>query len=74
MNENIYLAIIFAIGGAVFLYRGVSGNTPESAPVSLNDPQPPASNKRKRQMNIGLGIAFIIFGVIYAASFLLRAH
>jgi hypothetical protein len=74
VNENIYLAVIFAVGGAIFLYRGVTGNTPESGPVSLNDAQPPASNKRKRQMNIGLGIAFIIFGVIYAASYLLRAH
>ena len=74
MNENIYLAIIFAVGGAIFIYRGVTGNTPDSGPVSLNDSPAPAPNKRKRQVNIGLGIAFIIFGVIYAASFLLRAH
>jgi len=74
VNENIYLAIFFAIAGAIFLYRGVTGNTPESGPVSLSDAQPPVSSKRKRQMNVGLGIAFIIFGVIYAASYLLRAH
>ena len=73
MYENI-LAVIFAVGGAIFLYHGVIGNTPENPPVSLNDAQPPASNKRKRQMNIGLGIGFIIFGVIYAVSFLLRVH
>ena len=72
MNENIYLAIIFAVGGAIFIYRGVTGNTPDSGPVSLNDS--PAPNKRKRQVNIGLGITFIVFGVIYAVSFLLRAH
>jgi hypothetical protein len=74
VNENIYLAIIFGVGGAIFIYRGVTGNTPDSGPVSLNDSPAPAPNKRKRQMNIGLGIAFIIFGVIYAVSFMLRAH
>ena len=73
MYENI-LAVIFAVAGAIFLYSGVTGNTPESGPVSLNDAQSSASNKRKRQRNISLGIAVIVFGVIYAASFLLRVH
>ena len=74
MNENIYLAVIFAVGGVIFIYRGVTGITPDSGPVSINDSPAPAPNKRKRQVNIGLGITFIIFGVIYAVSFLLRAH
>jgi hypothetical protein len=74
VNENIYLAVMFAVMGAVFLYRGITGNTPESAPVSLNDSPAPAPNKRKRQVNIGLGVAFIIFGVISAATYLLHAH
>jgi hypothetical protein len=74
VNENIYLAAIFVVVGAIFLYCGVTGNTPASGPTSLNDQQPPAPNQRQHRMNTGLGIAFIIFGVIYAASFLLRAH
>ena len=72
MNENIYLAIIFAVVGAIFIYRGRTGNTPDSGPVSLNNS--PAPDKRKRQMNTGVGIAFIIFGLIYAVSYLLRTH
>jgi hypothetical protein len=74
VNENIYLAIIFAVLGAIFLYRGVTGNTPASEPTSLNDQQPPAPNQRQRRMNIGLGIAFIVFGAISAVTHLLRAH
>ena len=74
MNENIYLAIIFAVVGAIFIYRGRTGNTPDSGSVSLNNSPPPAPDKRKRQMNTGVGIAFIIFGLIYAVSYLLRTH
>ena len=72
--SEIYLAVIFVVLGAIFLYRGLTGNTPASGPASLNDAQPSAPNKRQRRINTGLGIAFMIFGVIYVASYLLRTH
>jgi len=65
---------MFVVMGAVFLYRGLTGNTPASGPASLKDPQPAAPSQLQRRMYIGLGIAFILFAVIDAATYLLHAH
>ncbi|HEY2169751.1 MAG TPA: hypothetical protein VGJ30_09015 [Candidatus Angelobacter sp.] len=73
MDYHIYMALLWALLGAIQLYRAYTGNK-KGLIVTLNRSQSPLLTKRQRWANASFGLCYVGFATAYLVLYFRHSH